>query len=89
MHGQMESPNTSPQTIELNPNCLGQAHSNRPGTGYGYKNTEPGCILTVSRVHREARMSSPARFIINSSQLAQTGVLILVSLWYLEVDDRI
>ena len=42
MHGQMESPNTSPQAIE--PSYLGQAHSNRPGTGPGYKNMEPGSV---------------------------------------------
>ena len=43
----MESPNTDMQGIELNPSCLGQVYSNRPGTGHGYKSTEPGCILTV------------------------------------------
>ena len=32
---------------ELDPSCLWQAHSNRPGTGPGYKSTEPGCLLTV------------------------------------------
>ena len=41
----MELPNTSFQEIELNPNCLGQAYSNWPGTGHGYE--EPGCILAV------------------------------------------
>ena len=66
MHGRMESPNTSPQTIEVNPSCSGQAHFNRPGTGPGYKNTEPRFILAILRVpsivfHSEARMPSPAR----------------------------
>ena len=32
------------------PSCLGQAHSNRPGTAPGYKNTKPGCILTALQV---------------------------------------
>ena len=39
----MESP--SPQAVEFNPSCSGPAHPNRPGTGPGYKNTEPGSIL--------------------------------------------
>ena len=50
MHGRVESPNTSPQAAKLNPSCSGQAHVNRPGTGPGYKNTEPGSILTVQRI---------------------------------------
>ena len=50
MHGRMESPNTSPQAVELNPSCLGQAHSNRLGTSPGYKKTEPGCKLTILHV---------------------------------------
>ena len=37
-HEQMKSPNTSLQVIKLNPSCLGQAQSNRPGTGHGNKN---------------------------------------------------
>ena len=44
----MESPKNSPQAIELNLNCLGQAHSNRPGTGPGYATKEPKSILTIS-----------------------------------------
>ena len=43
----MESPNTSPKVVEPNPSCLGQAHPIRPGTDPGYKNTEPGNILTM------------------------------------------
>ena len=35
VHGQMESLNTSPQAIEINPSYSGQAHPNRPGTGLG------------------------------------------------------
>ena len=50
VHGQMESPNTSLQAIELYPSCSGQAQSKTPGTGYGYKSMEPGCTLTVLRV---------------------------------------
>ena len=46
----MELPNTSPQAIELNPSCLRQAQSNRPGTGDEYESTNPRCILTVLRV---------------------------------------
>ena len=48
VHGGMES--ISPETIKLNPGCLGQAHSNRPGTGPGFENTESACILAVLRV---------------------------------------
>ena len=29
---------------------IGQVHPNSPGTGSRYKNTEPGCILTILRV---------------------------------------
>ena len=50
VHGRMELPNTSSQAIEPNPSCSGQAQSNRPGTGYGYESTDPGCTLTVFRV---------------------------------------
>ena len=50
MHGRMELPKTSPQTTELNPNCSGQVHLNRPGTGFGRKSTEPGSIFTVLRI---------------------------------------
>ena len=47
VHGQMESPNTSPQVVELNPRYSGQTHANRIGTGPEYKDMEPGSILTV------------------------------------------
>ena len=50
MHERMESPNTSPQEIEFNPSCWGQAHANRPGTGPGYESTEPGSIFTIIRI---------------------------------------
>ena len=43
----MESPNINLQSVKLNPSCSGQAHPNRPDTDSGYKNTEPGSILTV------------------------------------------
>ena len=46
----MESPNTSPQAVELNPSCSGQAHPNRSGTGPGNKNTEPERIFTVLHI---------------------------------------
>ena len=47
-HEQMESPNTSPRVLELNPSCSGKAHPNRPGTEY--KSREPGKILTILHV---------------------------------------
>ena len=54
MHGQIESPNTSSQAVELNPSCSRQAHPNRSGTGTGtgpgYKNMETETILTILRV---------------------------------------
>ena len=46
----MESPNTNPQAVELNLSCSRQAHPNMPATGTGYKNMEPGGILTILRV---------------------------------------
>ena len=46
----MESPNTSFQAVELSPSCSGQSHPNRPGTGPGHKNTEPGKMFTVLRI---------------------------------------
>ena len=73
-----EIANTSQQAIELNPSCLGQAHSNSSGTGPGYENTEPGCILTILRVPSIVcpNRSSPDQqsYLKNSTQLAQTGV---------------
>ena len=48
-HGQMKLPKTSLQEIKFNPNCLGRARSNTD-TGFGYENTEPGCIFTVLHV---------------------------------------
>ena len=30
MHGQTETPNASVQTIEFDPSCSGETHSNRP-----------------------------------------------------------
>ena len=50
VHGRMESPNTSMQAILPNPSCLGQAHSNRPGTGPGYEKRGAWMFLTVLRV---------------------------------------
>ena len=46
----MESPNTCPQAIELNPSCLGQAHSKKPGPGFWYETMESGCILVPLHV---------------------------------------
>ena len=58
MHGRMKSHNTSSQA--------GQAHFNRPGTGPGYKSTEPEVFSQYSAfhlwfVHSEARMPNPVR----------------------------
>ena len=50
MHKQMESPNNSLQTNDLNPSCPKQAHFNILGTGHGYESAEPGCVSTVLRV---------------------------------------
>ena len=50
VHVQMELPNTCWQAIELNLSWSGQAQSNWPGTGHGYKSTKPGCTLTVFRL---------------------------------------
>ena len=47
VHGIMELSNCSLQVVELNSSCSGQAHSNKPGTGYGYESVGPGCTLTV------------------------------------------
>ena len=41
------------------PSCLRQAHSNRPGTGPGYENTEPGCILTIWMYQMSLDVSIP------------------------------
>ena len=51
VHRRTESPNTSPQAIELNPSCSDQAHLNRPGTSRWYKNkTEAGSFLRILHV---------------------------------------
>ena len=82
----MESPNTSPQAVELKPSCSGQAHANRPGTGLGHKSTEPGSTFTVLRFpfvicpFRGADAKSGKVVQRDSAHLAQTGVWILVSL---------
>ena len=65
----MESPNTSSHTIELNPNCSGQPHSNRPGTVPGYENKDLECILAILCV---PFMVCPLR-----SANAQSGKVIL------------
>ena len=50
VYGEIESPNTSSQAIKLDQSCSGQAHSNKPGTGPGYENTELECVLALLRV---------------------------------------
>ena len=47
VHGKIELSSTSLQAVKLDPNCLKQVHPNRPGSGPGGKNTEPGWILAV------------------------------------------
>ena len=47
VHGRMESPNKSPQAIELNRSYLGKFHSDKAGTGPGYENKKPECILII------------------------------------------
>ena len=85
MHGQLESPNTSFQAVELNPSCSGQAHPNRSGTGRGHKiwslenfHSTPFYIYDMSPLKRGCQVwqSCPK----DSAKLAQTGVWILVSL---------
>ena len=82
----MESPNTSLQAIELSPSCSEQAYPNRPGTGPGNKNTEPGCILTILHFlfvifpfrSTDAKSGKVVQKI--RRKLVQTGVWILISL---------
>ena len=47
LHGRVKTANASPQAIELNPRCSGQAHSKGPGTGPGNKNMEYGCAFEI------------------------------------------
>ena len=47
MHGEVETPNASPQPIELNPKCSGQAHSKGPRTGPGNENMDYGCSFGI------------------------------------------
>ena len=47
VHGRMKMPHTSPQAIEFNTSCSGQAHSKGPSAGPGNKNTEYGCAFGV------------------------------------------
>ena len=72
----MESPNTSPQEIELNPSCSAQAQSNILGTGPGYENTEPECsfaVLCNSSIEKRGCLVLQS-CLINFAQLAQTSV---------------
>ena len=59
MDGRIESLNTNPQAIELDPSSIGQAYSNNPRT-VGYENMEPECIFTVLRVPSEILSLSSA-----------------------------
>ena len=57
------------RAIDLNPNCLKQAYSNRLGIGYGYESTEFGFTLTVLRVPSVIRLLSKTR-LAHSIQLS-------------------
>ena len=59
----MESLNTTPQTIELDPSCSGQAHSNRLATGPGYENMNPGCILCAPFIIRSLRSPDAVKIV--------------------------
>ena len=47
VHGRVETPDASPQGIELNPKCSEQAHSKRPRAGPGKENMECGCAFGI------------------------------------------
>ena len=47
IYGRVETPHASPQAIELNPRCSGQAHSKGPRTGPGNENMEYGCAFGI------------------------------------------
>ena len=47
VHGQVKTPNISPQLIELNSRCSGQAHSKEPRTGPGNENMGYGCAFRI------------------------------------------
>ena len=55
VHGRVKTPNASPEAIELNPRCSGQAQSKGPRTGFGNENMEYGgafeilCALSIIR----------------------------------------
>ena len=49
VHGRMKTPNTSPQAIQLNPRCFGQAHSKGPRTGPGNENMEYRLAFRILR----------------------------------------
>ena len=93
VHGQTKSPNTSPQAVELKPSCLGQAHTNKHGTGPGYKNTEPGCTVFLQYstfhlwfVHSEAWMPSLAEFFKRFDAAGTNGRLDLSRSWQASED---
>ena len=79
MHAGIESPNTSPQAIELNPSCSEQAHFNRLDTGHGCESMEPGCtpavLSSINALLNGKRGCLVQRVcVIASAQLAQTVV---------------
>ena len=47
VHGPIETPNTSPQAIELKPRCSEQAYSKGPRSDPGNENMEYGCAFEI------------------------------------------
>ena len=59
-HGQMKTPNPSPQMIEHISSGNGQAYSKKPSTGSRNQNIEYGCIFEVLRASFTIRSLSRA-----------------------------
>ena len=78
VHGRVKMPNASPQAIELNPKCSGQAHSKGPRTGPGNENREYGCafrmLCSPFIIRPLSRADAQFRQIIAPTQQAQMGV---------------
>ena len=89
LYGQIESSNISLKTIELDPNCSGQTHSNRPGTDTWYENMEHRCIFAVLHVPflihslRSACAKSSKVNLIDSAQFTQTGFSAVIDVFRL------
>ena len=76
MHGQLESPKISPQAIELNPSCLRQTYSNRPGNGYGYESTKLKCIFLkhTKRFLKHNRLKDAGQWQTRKKRLLRTTI---------------